>query len=197
MSQNKVKVVITENKTIKKPEIVVIGKNGKIVEKGQKSGSKIEDNVKSSKTNIKGYQNIFSELKELNEISKSELYDEIINPDLQYFLTFCCFLYLLRGLHMMYRIFDDIDRKKLNFDLNYEFTIFLVDIFFTVVVMNTAIIGFLFFWKMYSWFVFPYLMSLFFSSFLMGFRIIAPIIDDNYSKYSFYCKSILIYYRLN
>ena len=189
MSSNETKDI--PNDEIEKPkykrDIIVIGWKGRLqgtvsvidyVKARKENQQKVSSKSKSFLTTIKEIDAI----NRSHQFPSSELADEIIDPNVQYFLAFCSFLYFVRACHMLYRVFLEIDKNKLIYDFNYDLAIFLVGVFFTIISFGTALNGLFFCWKMVLSFAFPYLLSLSFSTSLMGFRIIAPIIDKDYSQ---------------
>lgn len=166
-----------------KPNIIMIGPEGRIDSRSRegrrpslyKSPRPVAQRSGSSNMTKLLIPSIYHD-KEITEISKSEIFDEVVNPDIQYFMTFCSLLYLVRSLYMTYGVIITIDRFKLSFETNFELALFLINFFFAVSLLVTAITGYFFCWKMNLKFAFPFLFALFVSTLLISAKLIILII---------------------
>ena len=165
------------------PDIIVIGREGRISDTSKRSTyrkSNIEDDTPvKPKPNTKMTQMLTSSIyhdKEINEITKSEIIDEVINADIQYFLAFCCLLYLVRSLYVACYVIIAIERYKLSYDNYFDLGLFLLNLFFAIFMFLTASTGYLFCWKIKLHYAKPFLFCLSVTTIMVAAKLIILII---------------------
>ncbi|XP_054166698.1 uncharacterized protein LOC128964164 [Oppia nitens] len=172
------------------PDIFVIGRAGKMGDPNERyrlmhklgktqvvatRGGKRIKSIEKNNNNMTSF--LKSEHKDLDEVYKSDLDDEYITYDLQYFLTFCSLLYLIRAIHLTSVIYETVYVNHKTTFTGFGLILFLAQIMFILVMLSVSVTGFIFCWLQCLSYAFLFLISVFLSTLLLDFRLITQIVE--------------------